>query len=373
MDALILTPTQRPDGHRVVVGMSGGVDSSVAALLLRQQSHRVSGVFMKNWEETDPRFPCTATEDARDALNVCEQLGIELDTIDFVREYWNRVFEYFLAEHRLGRTPNPDILCNKEIKFKSFLQHALNQGADFIATGHYARVRKVDGEYQLLKARDGGKDQTYFLYTLGQKQLARTLFPVGELQKSEVRTIAAQAGLINAAKKDSTGICFIGERDFSQFLSRYLPAQRGDILSENGELLGHHQGLMYYTFGQRKGLGIGGRSNAEESPWYVAGKNVAHNTLLVVQGHDHPLLFSRGLIARDMHWISGRAPSLPLVCQAKTRYRQADQTCTIDDNGNGRHRVSFGQAQRAVTPGQSIVFYLGEQCLGGAVIDELLR
>lgn len=353
--------------------MSGGVDSSVAALLLRQQGYAVSGVFMKNWEETDPDFPCTAAADARDALAVCEHLGLELDAVDFVREYWERVFEYFLAEHRRGRTPNPDILCNKEIKFKAFLEHALAQGADLIATGHYARVRERDGRYQLLKARDAAKDQTYFLHTLGQAQLARTLFPVGELEKPAVRRLAAEAGLATAAKKDSTGICFIGERDFGRFLSRYLPAQPGDIRDPAGMLLGRHQGLMHYTLGQRKGLGIGGRSDAAETPWYVADKVLASNTLVVVQGHDHPLLYSRGLVARDLHWVAGTPPALPFACHAKTRYRQPDQACTLNMHGDGGLRVDFAAPQRAVTPGQSVVFYQREVCLGGGVIDALLR
>lgn len=372
IDALTQPALKRAHA-RVIVGMSGGVDSSVAALLLQRQGHRVSGVFMKNWEETDPSFPCTAVEDARDAYDVCATLGLELDAVNFAREYWDRVFEYFLAEHRRGRTPNPDILCNKEIKFKAFLQHALNLGADYIATGHYARVREADGEFRLLKARDDAKDQTYFLHTLGQEQLARSLFPIGELPKFEVRTLAAQAGLATAFKKDSTGICFIGERDFNRFLSRYLPAQAGDIRSAEGEWLGRHQGLMYYTLGQRKGLGIGGRSDAEETPWYVAAKDLASNTLVVVQGHDHPLLFSRGLETRKLHWISGRTPVLPLVCNAKTRYRQPDQACTVTDSGDGHYQVIFEHTQRAVTPGQSVVFYQGEECLGGGVIDALLH
>src|SRR3569832_1931749 len=358
---------------RVVVGMSGGVDSSVTALLLQRQGYQVSGVFMKNWEETDPSFPCTAADDARDAANVCDRLGLGFDAIEFVREYWERVFEYFLAEHRLGRTPNPDILSNKKIKNKTKHKHTMRQGADCIATGHYARVRETNGEYQLLKACDTGKDQTYFLYTLIQSQLARTLFPLGELQKSEVRRIAAEAGCANAAKKDSTGVCFIGERDFSRFLSRYLPARPGDIRSADGELLGRHQGLMHYTLGQRKGLGIGGRSDAEESPWYVADKDLASNTLLVVQGHDHALLFSRGLVARDIHWIAGEAPALPLACHAKTRYRQPDQACTVSLHDDGDYAVMFIQPHRAVTPGQSVVLYHGERCLGGGIIDRLIH
>jgi len=359
--------------HRVVVGMSGGVDSSVAAYLLQDQGYGVRGVFMKNWQETDPDFPCTAVEDAHDAMGVCDQLGIELDAVDFSREYWHRVFAYFLDEYRRGRTPNPDILCNKEIKFKAFLDHALAQGADFIATGHYARIRESDGRYQLLKACDPSKDQSYFLYTLGQAQLARSLFPVGELQKSEVRRIAAQQGFANAAKKDSTGICFIGERDFNKFLSRYLPAQPGEIRSPDGECLGRHHGLMYYTLGQRKGIGIGGRKGAEENPWYVVDKDMIGNILVVAQGHDHPLLYSRGLTAGAMHWVTGKAPELPLNCRAKTRYRQADQACTLEQTGDQHYAVTFEQAQRAVTPGQSVVFYQGDICLGGGIIEQIQR
>ena len=358
---------------RVVVGMSGGVDSSVAAYLLQRNGYEIQGVFMKNWQETDPEFPCTAAEDARDALSVCENLGIELDAVDFSREYWQRVFAYFLDEFRRGRTPNPDILCNKEIKFKAFLDHALAQGADYIATGHYARIRENDGCYQLLKARDASKDQTYFLYTLGQEQLSRSLFPVGELQKSEVRRIAAEQDFSNAAKKDSTGICFIGERDFNKFLSRYLPTQSGEIRTPDGECIGRHNGLMYYTLGQRKGIGIGGRKASAEMPWYVVDKDMASNTLIVAQGHDHPLLFSRGLTAVALHWVAGEALGLPLSCQAKTRYRQSDQRCLLSRIGENSYSVEFEQAQRAVTPGQSVVFYDGDICLGGGVIEQIQR
>lgn len=372
IDALTSSARHSAATPRVVVGMSGGVDSSVAALLLQRQGYHTSGVFMKNWQESDPAFSCTAADDARDAADVCDRLGVEFDAVEFVREYWERVFEYFLAEHRLGRTPNPDVLCNKEVKFKAFLDHALRQGADYIATGHYARIRKRRGEYQLLKACDAGKDQSYFLYTLNQAQLARTLFPLGDLHKLEVRRIAAEAGFANAAKKDSTGICFIGERDFARFLSRYLPAQPGDIRSAEGELLGSHQGLMHYTLGQRKGLGIGGRREAEAWPWYVADKDLASSTLIVVQGHDHPRLFSRGLIARDLHWIAGAAPALPLACHAKTRYRQPDQACTVTLRDDGVYEVVFAQPQRAVTPGQSLVLYQDEQCLGGGIIDQTI-
>jgi len=354
---------------KVVVGMSGGVDSSVAAYLLSHQGHDVSGVFMKNWQETDPEFPCTATEDAHDALEVCERIGIELDAVDFCREYWDGVFAHFLAEYRRGRTPNPDILCNKEIKFKAFLDHALKHGADYIATGHYARSRETDGVFQLLKARDSSKDQTYFLYTLGQQQLARSLFPVGELEKTEVRRIAAEQGFANAGKKDSTGICFIGERDFNKFLSHYLPAQPGEILTSDGKHLGTHHGLMYYTLGQRKGIGIGGRKDSAENPWYVVDKDVANNALIVAQGHDHPMLFQRGLQANALHWVAGKPPDLPLRCSAKTRYRQVDQDCVLTYNVDDGYCVIFDQLQRAVTPGQSVVFYQDDVCLGGGVIE----
>jgi len=369
----ISTPPLPSGGRSVVVGMSGGVDSSVAAYLLRQQGYAVRGVFMKNWQETDPEFPCTAADDARDALGVCDKLGIELDAVDFSREYWDRVFAYFLDEYRRGRTPNPDILCNKEIKFKAFLAHAIAQGADYIATGHYARIRELDGQYQLLKARDLSKDQTYFLYTLGQAQLAHSLFPVGELQKPEVRHIAAAQGFANASKKDSTGICFIGERDFNRFLSRYLPAQPGEIRTPQGEYVGKHNGLMYYTLGQRKGIGIGGRKEAAEMPWYVVDKDMRSNTLIVVQGHDHPLLFSRSLQAGALHWVADAAPDLPLRCQAKTRYRQADQNCILSRNADSHYAVAFEQPQRSVTPGQSVVFYQGEICLGGGIIEHIQR
>jgi tRNA-specific 2-thiouridylase len=348
------------------------VDSSVTAWLLQREGCAVRGMFMRNWRETDPDFPCSAAEDARDALGVCEALGIELEAVDFSAEYWQRVFAHFLEEYRRGRTPNPDILCNREIKFRAFLDHALAQGAERIATGHYARIRYRDGRYQLLKARDLGKDQSYFLYTLGQAQLARSLFPLGELLKPEVRRIAAERGFANAAKKDSTGICFIGERDFNRFLSRYLPAQPGDIETPEGKALGRHNGLMYYTLGQRKGIGIGGRRDAAELPWYVADKDLARNVLVVAQGHDHPRLYSRGLIARDLHWVAGEAPILPLHCRAKTRYRQADQACTLSAGHEGCV-VEFAQPQRAVTPGQSVVFYDSDVCLGGGVIETLLR
>ena len=278
-----------------------------------------------------------------------------------------------MEEYRRGRTPNPDILCNKEIKFKAFLDHALAQGADYIATGHYARIRETDGRFQLLKARDPAKDQTYFLYTLGQGQLARTLFPVGELHKSEVKRIAAEQGFANAAKKDSTGICFIGERDFNKFLSHYLPAQTGEIRTPEGECVGSHAGLMFYTLGQRKGIGIGGRKGTDESPWYVVDKDMESNTLIVTQGHDHPLLYRGGLRAGALHWVAGEPPPWPLQCRAKTRYRQTEQDCVLAVDDDNKLIVRFEQAQRAVTPGQSVVFYQGEVCLGGGIIERTLH
>jgi tRNA-specific 2-thiouridylase len=357
---------------RVVVGMSGGVDSSVAALLLLREGYQVSGLFMKNWEEDDPQFPCTAKQDALDALQVCDTLGIALDAVSFAAEYRERVFQYFLDEHRRGRTPNPDVLCNTEIKFKAFLDHALDQGAELIATGHYARVAYRDGAYRLLKALDGSKDQSYFLHGLSQKQLSRAVFPLGELPKAEVRRIAAQARFANHAKKDSTGICFIGERNFRRFLTRYLGAQPGDIRSTAGERLGAHHGLMYYTLGQRQGLGIGGRAGDSGEPWFVVDKDITNNTLVVAQGGDHPQLYSRALSAAQLHWIADE-PMLPLRCRAKTRYRQPDQPCLVERRSDGGYRISFEAPQRAVTPGQYAVLYQNDECLGGGIIDTLIR
>jgi tRNA-specific 2-thiouridylase len=350
---------------KIIVGLSGGVDSAVAALLLTQQGYDVTGLFMKNWEEDDSDTHCSAEEDLKVARAVCAQLGIELKTVNFSAEYWDRVFHYFLEEHKRGRTPNPDVLCNKEIKFKAFLDHALALGADAIATGHYARVEKRDGAYRLRKARDGRKDQTYFLYTLGQAQLARTFFPVGHLTKPEVRDLAHAAGLPNHDRKDSTGICFIGERDFKSFLARYLPAQPGEIRALTGERLGRHDGLMYYTLGQRQGLGIGGAGEA----WYVAHKDLASNTLYVVQGENHPALLNTRLEADELHWVAGAAPVWPLRCTAKSRYRQPDQDCVLTPTAGGVD-VAFRQPQRAMTPGQAVVFYQGEECLGGGTIRE---
>lgn len=357
--------------QRVIAGLSGGVDSAVAALLLQQQGFDVQGLFMKNWEEDDVNGHCGAAEDLKDAKQVCERLGIPLHKVNFATEYWDRVFQYFLGEYRAGRTPNPDVMCNTEIKFKAFLEHAIGLGADLIATGHYARVERCGDRYCLLKARDAAKDQTYFLHGLGQSQLAKTLFPLGNLEKPEVRRIAAEAGFANHAKKDSTGICFIGERKFRDFLSRYLPAQPGEIRTPEGGLLGMHQGLMFYTLGQRQGLGIGGRRGASEEPWYVIGKDLERNVLVVAQGHDHPLLYHRGLETLNVHWIAGEAPAVPLHCRAKTRYRQPDQACIITEIARGRCRVVFDRPQRAVTPGQSVVFYQADECLGGGIIEEV--
>jgi len=353
---------------RIIVGMSGGVDSSVAALLLKQQGYDVSGVFMQNWDEKDPDGPCQAEIDAHDALAVCDKIGIPLDAVSFAGEYWDKVFAYFLDEYRSGRTPNPDILCNKEIKFRAFLDYALTQGAARIATGHYARIRQHHGVFQLLKGCDASKDQSYFLYTLGQVQLAKACFPLGEYEKSEVRKIALGARFPNHEKKDSTGICFIGERNFKAFLEHYLPARKGDIKTPQGEVIGTHDGLMFHTIGQRKGLGIGGRRENDGEPWYVVSKDTAQNTLYVAQGNHHPLLYNCGLIALNLHWISGHEPAFPLEVSAKIRYRQPDQACTVAPAGDGKYQVTFREMQRAIAPGQSIVFYQGEVCLGGGII-----
>jgi tRNA-specific 2-thiouridylase len=353
---------------KVIVGMSGGVDSSVSALLLREQGYRVEGLFMKNWEEDDGTEYCTAREDYADARAVADKLGITLHAANFAAEYWDNVFEHFLEEYRAGRTPNPDILCNREIKFRAFLDYAMTLGADAIATGHYARRGEEDGRGTLLKGLDANKDQSYFLHAVGHRELEQSLFPLGAMEKPAVRRLAEQHGLATAKKKDSTGICFIGERRFTDFLQQYLPAQPGDICSLDGELLGRHQGLMYHTIGQRQGLGIGGLANHGEAPWYVVEKNLERNILLVAQGNDHPALFKSTLFSREILWIAGSEPLLPLACRAKVRYRQADQPCTLWREGEG-YRVDFDQPQRAVTPGQSVVFYLGERCLGGGIIE----
>ena len=356
---------------RVIVGMSGGVDSSVSAYLLQQQGYDVVGLFMKNWEEDDNEEYCSAASDLADAQAVCDKLGIKLLTINFAAEYWDNVFEHFLAEYRAGRTPNPDILCNKEIKFKAFLDYAAEDlGADYIATGHYVRKREQNGKVELLRGLDKNKDQSYFLYTLSEAQISKSLFPVGELEKPQVRKIAEQLDLVTATKKDSTGICFIGERKFRDFLARYLPAQSGLIRTVDGEVIGEHQGLMYHTLGQRKGLGIGGLKNADETPWYVVDKDIAHNELIVAQGHDHPALFSGGLIAGQLHWVDRQPLTTSLRCTVKTRYRQQDIPCQINPINEQQIEVIFDEPVAAVTPGQSAVFYLNEVCLGGGIIEE---
>ncbi|WP_444886331.1 tRNA 2-thiouridine(34) synthase MnmA [Microbulbifer sp. JMSA008] len=362
--------THNKQPKRVIVGMSGGVDSSVAALLLMQQGYQVEGLFMKNWDEDDGTEYCTAKADLADAQAVCEKLGIKLHTANFAAEYWDHVFEYFLAEYKAGRTPNPDILCNREIKFKVFLEYAEVLGADAIATGHYTRRRDIEGRTYLLKGLDGNKDQSYFLHAVGEGEFARSLFPLGELEKPEVRRIAEENGFITHNKKDSTGICFIGERRFKDFLEQYLPAQPGDMETPEGEIMGRHAGLMYHTIGQRQGLGIGGVKGAGEEPWYVVGKNLERNVLIVAQGAHHPLLYATGLVATQTHWINGAAPGESFRCQAKTRYRQPDQDCTIRVQKGGNLTVEFDEPQRAITPGQSLVLYDGEICLGGAVIEQ---
>jgi len=355
---------------RVTVGLSGGVDSSVAALLLREQGYAVAALFMKNWEEDDQMGDCPAARDYRDARAVAQALGVPLRAVSFADLYWERVFAPFLAAYQAGFTPNPDIFCNREIKFAVFLEYALQNGADYIATGHYARVDRKNGVWRLLKGRDANKDQSYFLYTLTQRELARVLFPVGDLAKTEVRRLAARAGFVTQAKKDSTGICFIGERPFREFLARYLPPQPGRLVTPEGAVVGEHDGAMYYTIGQRHGLRIGGRRGASDLPWYVAAKDAVTNTVVVVQGHDHPLLYSPGLTATQISWVAGMPPELPLRCCAKTRYRQEDQDCVISADGV---TVRFDVPQRALTPGQAIVFYQGEECLGGGIISAAQR
>ena len=354
---------------RVVVGMSGGVDSSVAALLMKRAGHEVIGVFMKNWEEKDDEGVCTSEKDWSDARAVCEKLDIPYYSVNFARQYWDRVFEHFLAEYRKGRTPNPDVLCNREIKFDVFLRFAEQLGADKLVTGHFANIDCVDGEYRLLRAADENKDQTYFLYMINQHALSRAMFPVGNLTKAEIRRIARENGLPTSEKKDSTGVCFIGERNFKQFLSTYLPAQPGDMVTTDGRVVGRHDGLMYYTLGQRRGLGIGGGGDGRR--WFVVGKNFDDNTLLVQQGEDSPLLYTHEATGSELTWLAGHPPvadGVPLDCQVRLRHRQPLQACSLTLRDGVAH-MAFPQAQRAVTPGQSAVFYQDRVCLGGAIID----
>jgi len=360
---------------KVIVGLSGGVDSSVTAMLLKQQGYEVTGLFMKNWEDDDDDEYCSSKQDLIDAVAVADKLDIEIEAVNFSKEYKDRVFANFLAEYEAGRTPNPDILCNAEIKFKAFLDHAMSLGADLIATGHYAQVRENPlkaGHYQLLKADDGSKDQSYFLHRLNQAQLSKTLFPLGKYLKREVREMARKIGLANAEKKDSTGICFIGERPFQEFLQHYLPKKPGDIKTPEGKVVGQHDGLMYYTLGQRQGLKIGGSRDSNGEPWFVAAKDMATNTLIVVQGHDHPLLLNDGLKAGQLHWISGEEPETNWVYAAKTRYRQPDAPCEIDAINAKEMDIRFGQPQWAITPGQSAVVYESNVCLGGGIITSAI-
>lgn len=352
---------------RVVVGMSGGVDSSVAALLLKEQGYDVVGIFMKNWDDTDDFGVCTATEDFEDVVRVCNQLDIPYYAVNFEKQYWDKVFTYFLDEYKAGRTPNPDVMCNKEIKFKAFLDHAISLGADYLATGHYAQVRNTNGHYEMLRGADDNKDQTYFLNQLTADVLEKVMFPLGHLPKPKVREIAKEHGLVTAEKKDSTGICFIGERNFKQFLSEYLPAQPGEMRTLDNVVKGRHEGLMYYTIGQRQGLGIGGAGD----PWFVVGKNLKENVLYVEQGYSNEKLYSDRLLATDMNWINPVQKTF--TCTAKFRYRQKDSQVTVTRLEDGNVNVEFAEKTRAITPGQAVVFYDGDVCLGGGTIDMVFK
>ena len=356
-------------GTRVVVGMSGGVDSSVTALLLKEQGYDVIGVFMKNWDDTDETGYCTATEDYKDVVEVCNQIGIPYYSVNFEKEYWDKVFTYFLDEYKAGRTPNPDIICNKEIKFKAFLDYALQLGADYVATGHYAQIDRSSGESKLLKGLDENKDQTYFLSQLSSDVLDKVMFPLGDIDKSEVRDIAEKYDLATAKKKDSTGICFIGERNFKEFLSEYLPAQPGNMETLTGEVKGKHDGLMYHTLGQRHGLGIGGPGE----PWFVVGKNVKENILYVEQGYHHEALYSDALVATGMNWVNGIPENKTFTSYAKCRYRQEDTKVFVTVLDDDSVRVEFEESQRAITPGQELVLYDGRVCLGGGTIDNIYK
>ncbi|MEH7482612.1 tRNA 2-thiouridine(34) synthase MnmA [Neobacillus drentensis] len=358
-----------PKNTRVVVGMSGGVDSSVAALLLKQQGYDVIGIFMKNWDDTDDTGFCTATEDYEDVIRVCNQIGIPYYAVNFEKQYWDKVFTYFLEEYKAGRTPNPDVMCNKEIKFKAFLEHAMKLGADYLATGHYAQVEYRDGEYKMLRGLDENKDQTYFLNQLTQAQLSKVMFPIGNLEKPKVREIAKEANLATATKKDSTGICFIGERNFKDFLGQYLPAQPGNMETFDGEVKGKHEGLMYHTIGQRHGLGIGGAGE----PWFAIGKDLERNVLYVGQGFHHEKLYSDSITAVGVSWVSDREKPAEFTCTAKFRYRQEDHKVTVRLLEDAQVEVVFDEPIRAITPGQAVVFYNGDECLGGGTIDHVFK
>ena len=355
--------------NKIIVGISGGVDSSVALMLLKEKGYEVEALFMKNWNDQAENGKCLWEDDVRDAMQVCDKLNIQINTVDLSKDYWEKVFKNFITEYKNGRTPNPDVLCNKEIKFKAFLEYAESLGAEKIATGHYASKSMNGNSIQLLKSIDNNKDQSYFLCCLNQKQLNKTLFPVGNLYKKEVRELAKRAGLITHNKKDSTGICFIGEQPFRDFLGSFIKPKRGLIKSVDGESIGEHDGTFFYTLGQRQGLGIGGVKNATHSPWYIVKKNTDSNELIVAQDHDHPYLHSKNLVVINVNWISGESPLLPLKCKAKCRYRQSDQECTVFAGNNNDLIVKFEFSQRAVTPGQYIVFYNKNECLGGGIID----
>jgi tRNA-specific 2-thiouridylase len=358
--------------NTVIVGLSGGVDSSVTALLLKNQGYKVVGLFMKNWEDEDDDEYCSSKQDLLDAVSIADKIGIDIEVVNFSKEYKEKVFSEFINEIKNGRTPNPDILCNSEIKFNAFLNHAISMGADKIATGHYAQIKENDGLFSLLKAYDSTKDQSYFLYRLNQHQLSKSIFPLGNLLKKDVREIAKKEGLHNSDKKDSTGICFIGERPFAEFLNKYIENSPGPIKDEHGKTLGEHIGLMFYTLGQRQGLGIGGSKTSNGEPWFVAEKNIQENTLIVAQGHGHPLLFKDGLTAKKTHWIHGALPKKHWVYAAKTRYRQPDAPCEIDRIEDDSIEIFFGQKQWAITPGQSVVVYESNVCLGGAIIESAI-
>ncbi len=354
---------------KVILGMSGGVDSSVSALLLKEAGYEVIGLFMKNWDEKDENGVCTATEDSDDARRVAHQLGIPYYTINFEEEYWDRVFTYFLDEYKKGRTPNPDVMCNQEIKFNAFLDYALTLDADYIAMGHYAQVEERNGDYYLLRGKDNNKDQSYFLSRIGQKALSKTLFPIGHLEKNQVRELADKHNLYTAKKKDSTGICFIGERNFDEFLDKYLLAKEGNIIDVDGNKVGRHTGLIHYTLGQRRGIGIGGVGTGE--PWFVAGKNLKKNILYVAQGKNHPALYSNSLIGESPSWILEKAPDMPLKCTAKFRYRQSDIPVTVCMLDDGNLHIKYDKPVKAVTPGQAAVLYKDEVCLGSSIIKSI--